>query len=403
MTQPEQQPNDTPQRIGPSLYRRGGVIYARVRVDGVRTFRSTGTNDEVTARKVLKAWKEEQVLKSHGIEPPSHALARKKMTVAEVVATYIEAGLPDRKMHKKAATTVETEKKAFTKICSYLGSKLAETITLKNLDDYRRWRVGGGYEWVQSGKNRKSRAGDRSVDLELQSLGNAYSYAVRSEKLKANPIADRTHYHSEKNTHHCREFAPKATELETIAEYLRQHGFVVEANLTLFLAFSGLRISEALRLTWDSIDRKQGIIHARRSKNGINPWVPILPEMESLLDRMHETSGNGLLLFPSVSDPEKPLPYQTFLGRLKITGSKLHFRRVRPHGLRSFFVTQCREAGLTDADIASLIGDRSGPAIISTTYGDVRSEHLQNQARRIRLLLRPSPPSTMESAADRVA
>lgn len=32
-----------------------------------------------------------------------------------------------------------------------------------------------------------------------------------------------------------------------------------------------------------------------------------------------------------------------------------------------------------------LIGDRSGPAIIAHTYGDVRLDHLLKQAQRIRL------------------
>jgi hypothetical protein len=32
-----------------------------------------------------------------------------------------------------------------------------------------------------------------------------------------------------------------------------------------------------------------------------------------------------------------------------------------------------------------LIGDKSGPAIISTTYGDVRPDHLFAQAKRVPL------------------
>ena len=59
---------------------------------------------------------------------------------------------------------------------------------------------------------------------------------------------------------------------------------------------------------------------------------------------------------------------------------------VTLHGLRSFFVTQCRESGLPDTEIAALIGDKSGPAIIARTYGDVRPEHLLKQAQRVRFL-----------------
>ena len=37
------------------------------------------------------------------------------------------------------------------------------------------------------------------------------------------------------------------------------------------------------------------------------------------------------------------------------------------------------------AHIDLLIGDKTGPAIIAQTYGDVRPEHLLKQAQRIRL------------------
>ena len=63
----------------------------------------------------------------------------------------------------------------------------------------------------------------------------------------------------------------------------------------------------------------------------------------------------------------------------------LGLSHVTPHGLRSYFVTQARQNGLTDAEIAALVGDRSGPAIIAAVYGDVRQGHLLAQAKRIQL------------------
>jgi integrase len=58
---------------------------------------------------------------------------------------------------------------------------------------------------------------------------------------------------------------------------------------------------------------------------------------------------------------------------------------VTPHGLRSYFVTQCRQSRLTDAEIAMLIGDKTGPALTAQVYGDLRPDHLLAQAQRIRL------------------
>lgn len=217
----------TPKRIGPSLYLRGKVIYARVRMDGVRTFRSTGTNDPATARKILKTWQQEMVLREHGIEPASHALERKKLTIDEVIDNYIEAGFPNRKMQRKEQSTIDTETKAFAKLRGYFGKKVAKSITLKDCDGYRNWRRSGGYTWVWANKTRKSRAGDRLVDIELQALGNALDFAVRREKLTTNPIVARSRYHSEKATRHCREVAPTPDELLKMEGDMRQTGHLV--------------------------------------------------------------------------------------------------------------------------------------------------------------------------------
>src|SRR5215475_10127235 len=99
-----------------------------------------------------------------------------------------------------------------------------------------------------------------------------------------------------------------------------------------------------------------------------------------------KTRAVGDLLFPSPFDPSKPRDVSAIRHRITAACKKLEIGHVTPHGLRSYFVTQARQSGLTDADIAMLIGDKTGPTIISQTYGDVRPEHLIAQARKISLM-----------------
>ena len=99
----------------------------------------------------------------------------------------------------------------------------------------------------------------------------------------------------------------------------------------------------------------------------------------------------GDLLFPSPFDASKPRDVSAVRHRIKAACKKLGIGHVTPHGLRSYFVTQARQSGLTDAEIAALIGDKTGPAIIAHTYGDVRSDHLLAQAQRIRLTVDAQP------------
>jgi integrase len=139
---------------------------------------------------------------------------------------------------------------------------------------------------------------------------------------------------------------------------------------------------------WREVNFDEGIIDAKRKKHGIFPWVIIAPELEILLksmaQRRQESSEESELLFPSPFNPKKPRDPSAIRSRMATACKTLKIPHVAPHGLRSFFVTSGRESGLTDAEIAMLIGDKSGPALIASTYGDVRSEHLVRQAQRIR-------------------
>jgi integrase len=380
------------QRIGPNLYRRDshGTIYARTKLDDKRIWRSTGTDEAATARKVFKEWHSQQVLRNHGVEPPVAALERRRYTVNQAIDSYIAAGIPDRKMRRKKLSTIETETKSFQRLRPYFGHRAAVGLKPADCDAYRDWRMSGGYKWQRGQKNPKevkSRAGNRLVDIELQSLGNVLELAKRQQKIRINPLRDRVRYHSEEDTRHCREVAPTPQQLEMIERAFRLKGKEVQADLTIFLAGTGLRINEARCLDWEAVDWKEGLIHVQREKRGINPWVPILEEMETHLRSM-QAKATSHLLFPSSRDPSRAIAYSTFARSLTQICRDLGIKLVTPHGLRSYIVTQCRQAGLTDAEIAMLIGDKSGPAIISTTYGDVRPDHLLAQTKRVRLRAR---------------
>ncbi|HXT41566.1 MAG TPA: site-specific integrase, partial [Candidatus Angelobacter sp.] len=165
---------------------------------------------------------------------------------------------------------------------------------------------------------------------------------------------------------------------------LNEHG---AADVVCFLAYSGLRIGEALVMEWEMVDWPENLLHVKREKKGITPWVPILNEMEALLRDMQKRAVS-YLLFPSPFDPQKAADASAIRRRIKSACEALDLGHVTPHGLRSYFVTRARESGLSDAEIAMLIGDKTGPAIIAHTYGDVRPDHLMQQAQRIRLTAR---------------
>jgi integrase len=177
--------------------------------------------------------------------------------------------------------------------------------------------------------------------------------------------------------------------LAKILDWLRRSREPDVAELVAFLAYSGLRIGEALPLTWAAVNLGEGLVNVRREKRGCNPWVAITPELETLLRDMQGRATGGLL-FPSPHNPDKPREQARVNRRIAAACVALKIGHVTPHGLRSYFVTQARQCGLTDAEIAMLIGDKTGPSIIATTYGDLRDDHLLAQARRVRHTIAPS-------------
>ena len=287
----------------------------------------------------------------------------------ELTATVVQGELG-------TAQTVQHEKFLLSPIKAFFAQKIAAAITLGDCDKYREWRISGGYvsSFKAGGGNRrtfKPGRGNRTVDLELTILSNAFNLAVRRTVLKSNPLAGRGRYSQASEVRHCREVAPTPETLGEIEKWLRSRNEDAIADLVCFLAYSGLRIGEALRLTWGSVNWSEQILHIQREKRGIHPWVPILSEMGGLLKAM-KSRATGDFLFPSPFDPKKQRDASAVRHRLAAACKKLKIGHVTPHGLRSYFVTQAR--GLTDADIAALIGDKTGPAIIATTYGDVRSD-----------------------------
>ena len=379
------------ERLGESLYWKGDVIVARVRVNGKPTWRSTGTDNPTEARKWLKKWKSEEWMEHHGIEPSGVVLHRARVTAGELMDAYVEAGMPTRKMRPKRPATIQCEQACLKPLRMYFGDKQAAALTLADCDRYKEWRVSGGFfAGAGTGDKKKARlrAGTRSVDLELTILANVFHLAVRRGSLKGNPLVGRGHYSTAGDIRHCREVAPTPAGLKQIDYWLRLQNEHGAADVICFLAYSGLRIGEALPLEWEALDWGQKVLAVKREKRGITPWVPILPEMEALLRDMQKRVTSHLL-FPSPFDPNQQRDDSAVRHRLTAACRALGLSHVTPHGLRSYFVTQARESGLSDAEIAMLIGDKTGPAIIAHTYGDVRPDHLLKQAQRIRLTIRP--------------
>jgi integrase len=142
-----------------------------------------------------------------------------------------------------------------------------------------------------------------------------------------------------------------------------------------FLAYTGLRISEAQSLRW--CDIKDDHLVVRTAKNNELRQVPLIPAAKSLIERMKAApiptgSTDPVLLTKS---PRSAL--QNSCARLKID-------HMRVHDLRHIFATRCIESGVDLPTLAAWLGHKDGGVLCAQVYGHLCKKHSTAMAGRVK-------------------
>lgn len=225
--------------------------------------------------------------------------------------------------------------------------------------------------------------GGRAVDLELHTLSNVLRHAVSHGHLLTNPLATGRPKFAAKTIRHCRDTAPlHAEELHALAAHLfAQRRSEILGWQLLIEAMTGCRTSEVLRLRTDAQrPRDPGYVEGEwlwlhRAKNGVNPFALVHPALRACLDALHRwrllRKISAPWYFPSPTRPGSPVAITSLTQALRTAGPLVVGRHLTSHGLRSYYVTVRRSQSISDAQIAAEIGDKSGAAIIVSTYGSI--------------------------------
>lgn len=376
-------------RVADRIYRdsRTGNFYERPIVQGRRTWRKLDGHTLKLARESLAQRRTDVTRSKLGLARSPYA--PKPRPLSEVLNAYAAANCPDRRGVPRTGYALHHELARISLLRPY-WSHLVE---IHPQTDPRRY-------FAHRSKNRRNKAahGGRAVDLELATLANACAHAVREGKLLVNPLAERPRFQVQP-VRHCRDCAPlNADELHLLASHLFKSADYRTALLgwqLLLEAFTGCRTSEILRLRWDATNHEPGHIELnkveqggtqlnfqgvsfnsvhgwlwlQRSKGGVNPFALIHPALRDCLAAFatwraaQPKLAKNPLMFP--------IHKQSLAHRLRKIAPLLLNHPVTSHGLRSYYVTVRRSQGASDAQIAAEIGDRSGPAIIASTYGAI--------------------------------
>ena len=273
------------------------------------------------------------------------------------------------------------------------SGKKPDTITTEQAH-YKRWRESIGHlrldkirpGHIQETLNKlRAVRSPRTCNLALVCLRHVLKAAKRDGYLKAMPSEDIAWQRT--NT--------KARTLCTLAEIER----ICDAGLTAtkngqqladylrFLAFTGAREQEALRIRWVDVafERKLVCIGADAdTKNREARHVDFNPALEAHLRAMGQRRApDSQWLFPSPQRGERDEHAKTFRESMKLARQAAGVTGFGFHDCRHHFISFAVMSRIDYMTIARWVGHKDGGVLIGKVYGHLSNEHAQAQAARL--------------------
>ncbi len=347
-----------------------GTYYERPNINGVFPFRSLGTKNLKHAREEKSR---REFKRAQGIDPQPRPTA---ITVGEVIENYAKHNYPDRKLGDRPEMGQKSEADKCEMLKRYWDKIIVVDVSAAECDRYRKWRK---KQMV------RDTSGNRIVDLELNTLSNAFSYATRCELIKSNPIAERPHYVSAKDVTHCRESMPEDTdEVHKIAQKFFTKGGKSEVFgwMVLIEAQTGIRTIEGRQFRvdakpneagWTTKDGESLCIRRAKGQEMVNPFALIhdglKPTLEAFQKWHDKRYPKSPWYFPSHTyEGQHPVGKDSLAHAMEWVSEEME-KKVTSHGMRGFYITVRRSWGLSDSQIAYEVGQTSGGQTIAKVYG----------------------------------
>jgi len=333
-----------------NLYRHvNGTYYARVMVGGKPKERSLRTSDYNAA-----AIKLPEVLKELRGASKEHNAG----TLAQSIL---------KEANRDDPTIKDSTHAYYRQIAKNIIATLAPEVANKrlpqvNIGDLKPWQAGFADKFSVTRHNGA-----------LALLRRVWNCALENHQVASNPAAKLKRLQPEE-----REWQPPSREqfaelVKSIRDQGKAHSEASAAAVE-FLAYTGLRISEAQRVTWSRIN--DGRLVRRVAKNGKVITTPLIPAAQDLLERL-KSSG-----VPDGPDDPVMLVKSPRLA-LEAACERLGIDHLRVHDLRHVFATRCLESGVDFGTLADWLGHKDGGILAAKTYGHLIPSHSEAQATKV--------------------
>jgi integrase len=316
-----------------SLFKRGGVYWSYVYVDGVRHARSTETGNRRFAEQIDQKHREELRLKA--VLAPEF---KPEMKFAELAGRFLAEDC-SKEWHRDRLKV----------LLPYFSSHQIGKINKSAIRQYRAER------------HRQKTLTETTVNRDIECLRHLLYWAVDEGFLTANPIARIRLERERRKKKPVLSLTEEAQLLASAAPHLRA--------ITIFALDTGLRRGEILNQTWEDVDFERRLLNVTHSKTpeGEAREIPLTERVLKLISTLKKSSA---LIFTFEGKP---------IGSLK-TGWKAAIRRagiryIRFHYLRHTFNTRLLELAVSREVRMALLGH---------TFGDTHEsyEHVELPMKR---------------------
>lgn len=352
------------------LWIRNGRYYAQMRVAGETSPRkvplpeATNLTEAKVEMEKLRQKRRDRLLPARGRKPLLHDSSKQ----------YLEYHRSLKRRLKKEST-IKKEEGALDGWIGHFGSVRIDSITSPMISGYIEKRLKSVIP--------------RTVALDILALQNLLKW----ERGRGNLNRLATEGLSFKDPHKApkRELMTNAdlqAIYDTIPKVCVKNGQEVYDYLR-FLAFTGAREQEALRVRWDQdVDftgqrvRIGGI--EGDTKNSESRYVDFNENLEALLKDMKSRKvPDSVFLFPSPQRGAKDRPSKTLRSSFELVREKAGFPKLGFHDFRHYFISMAVMSGIDFMTIAGWVGHGDGGVLIGKVYGHLLPEHQKRMAGKL--------------------
>ena len=357
---------DSRKRKVRGLWIRNGRYYLQMRVEGEKSARKIPLQAQ-NLQAAIKEIREKQSAKDKG-ELPTAGL---KPKFAAYCRSYLEFFETVQNTGKRPRT-VERERTSLVRWIAALGHVRVDKITKPMITAFIDGRLKDGLS-------------ARSVNLDVIALRNVLKKATNDGHLNTLPMAGLKPL----KVRTVKRPLLTPTQFEKLCSAARRWGKNGDelVDYLKFLAFTGARCSEALRVKWADVDfeRRHVTIGADGlSKNGKSRVVDFNPNLEAhLRDMWQRRAPDTTWLFPSPQRGDQDRAAKSLRDSFEIARKQAGLAWVGFHDLRHYFCSLAIMSGIDVRTIAEWMGHLDGGILIGKIYSHLLGEHRQRMAQKL--------------------